>query len=346
MAGAQSGESGQDTVRNEMNGAAQAVVQAGVVHGNVVVGPSSEYLDIEVSCEPAGIEVMPNEVDFIGQWTAHERARLHVVADEYDWSRNQRPSDILEHRHMVSQRAIRDLRSREVYESYVEDYLVQSSEVLAQRFLLLLEDHERTSVQLVVSNPTDLHFRDVELRLWFEGPVRGLADDLRYTLPLRWPELPPVPAAPGTLSEDVFKHQLVMSPPKRIRESTRAEMAANGDDVLNGWSGRDLRRGIVVTFEKFSLRPKEELLLPAVPFKVLGSPGGCLVGRWDATADSARGRCEGELDLAVWPSSVNLAEIASPGPPSRNNASLLDALEAVTWAITGHPWPQPGSAHR
>ncbi|MET9634450.1 hypothetical protein ABZX92_44045 [Lentzea sp. NPDC006480] len=313
------------------------------MHGDIVVGPGSEYLDIEVSCDPAGIEVMPNEVDFIGHWIASERARLHAVADEYDWSRNQRPSDFLEHRHMVSQRALRDLRSREVYESHVEDYLVQSSEVLAERFLLLLEDDERTSVQLVVVNPTDLHFRDVELRLWFEGPVRGLADDLRYTLPSRWPELPPVPAAPGTLSEDVFKHQLVMSPPKRIRERTRAERAANGEDVLNGWSGRDLSRGIVVTFEKFSLRPREELLLPAVPLKVLVSPGGSLSGRWDATADPSRGRCEGELDLAVWPSSVNLVEVAEPGPPSQNNASVLDALGAVAWAIIGHPRPQAGS---
>ena len=210
MARAQSGGPGQDGVRNVMSGTAEVVVQAGHVHGDVVVSPGPEHLDIEVSCEPAEIEAMPNQLDLIYPWMDSERARLHALADGYDWSQNKRSLDFLDHQHEVRQGDIRDLRTREVYESYIEDYLAQAAEVLQQRALLHLENHEPACVQLVVSNPTDLHFRGVELRVWFEDSVRGLSDDLRYTLPLEWPRLPPVPAPPGTRAKDVFKHQLVM----------------------------------------------------------------------------------------------------------------------------------------
>ena len=319
-----------------MSGTAEVVVQAGHVHGDVVVSPGPEHLDIEVSCEPAEIEAMPNQLDLIYPWMDSERARLHALADGYDWSQNKRSLDFLDHQHEVRQGDIRDLRTREVYESYIEDYLAQAAEVLQQRALLHLENHEPACVQLVVSNPTDLHFRGVELRVWFEDSVRGLSDDLRYTLPLEWPRLPPVPAPPGTRAKDVFKHQLVMSPPQRIREVTREAAEAKGVEVLNGWSGRDLQSGFLVSVDKFSLRPGDERLLPAVPLKVLMLPNTTLTGRWDATADSARGRCSGDLELDVLSSTANLAEIAQPGPPSENNGSVMDVLLATATAFLGH----------
>lgn len=137
-------------------------------------------------------------------------------------------------------------------------------------------------------------------------------------------------------AKDVFNHQLVMSPPQRIREVTREAAAVKGEVVLNGWSGRDLPSGFLVSFDKFSLRPGEELLLPAVPLKVLMPPNTVLTGRWDATADSARGRCSGDLELEVFSSTANLAEIAQPGPPTENNGSVMDVLLAATTALLGH----------
>ena len=126
MARAQSGGPGQDGVRNVMSGTAEVVVQAGHVHGDVVVSPGPEHLDIEVSCEPAEIEAMPNQLDLIYPWMDSERARLHALADGYDWSQNKRSLDFLDHQHEVRQGDIRDLRTREVYESYIEDYLAQA----------------------------------------------------------------------------------------------------------------------------------------------------------------------------------------------------------------------------
>ena len=65
-------------------------------------------------------------------------------------------------------------------------------------------------------------------------------------------------------------------------------------------------------------------------------PNTTLTGRWDATADSARGRCSGDLELDVLSSTANLAEIAQPGPPSENNGSVMDVLLATATAFLGH----------
>lgn len=100
-----------------------------------------------------------------------------------------------------------------------------------------------------------------------------------------------------------------------LRRSSIHAAEAKGEDVLNGWSGCDLQRGILVTFDRFSLRPREELLLPAVPLKVLMLPKATLTGQWDATADSARGRRSGDLELEVFPTTANLAEASRRRKP-------------------------------
>lgn len=335
MAGAETGDPDQDRAQNVVNSVLGTVLQVRDVHGDVVVVPSPDRLAIEVSCEPAEIESMPSATALIESWLAAERTRLLASADTYDWSQNERLPGLLDLEYEVRP-GFRDLRTRETYESYVEEYLRQAEEVLEQRVLLLLEEHEGAGLQLVVSNVTDLHFHGVELRVWFGDEVLGLDDELRYDLPSNWPELPPVPAPPGASPTDVIEQQRVMSPPRRIKETTREALAARGEDVLDGWSGRDFQGGFVVDFERFDLRPGEDRLIPVVPLRVLASPGSVLHGEWDATADSARGKCSGDLELAVLPSTADLALIAEPGPPTRNNASAAEAIMAVATLFLMH----------
>ncbi|MEU0884149.1 hypothetical protein ABZ345_36635 [Lentzea sp. NPDC005914] len=161
MARAQTGEPGQDRAQNVVNRAFGMVLQVRDVHGNVVVNPGPDHLAIEVSSEPAEIESMPSAQVSVGSWLGAERVRLLACAEAYDWSQNERLPGLLDHQHEVRPGYFRDLRTREIYESYVEEYLRQAEEVLEQRALLLLEEHEGAGLQLVVSNVTDLHFRGV-----------------------------------------------------------------------------------------------------------------------------------------------------------------------------------------
>lgn len=49
-----------------------------------------------------------------------------------------------------------------------------------------------------------------------------------------------------------------------------------------------------------------------------------------------RGRCSGDLELDVFSSTANLAEIAQPGPRSENNGSVMDVLLVAATALLGH----------
>ncbi len=117
-------------------------------------------------------------------------------------------------------------------------------------------------------------------------------------------------------------------------ETTRG--AAADEDVLDGWSGSIHQPGFLVEFERFDLRPRQAIYLPAVPLEVLLMPGSVLSGHWDATADDADGQCTGELLLDVVPSTVDLAECLEPGPPTENNASGLDLVTMLAWGVAAH----------
>jgi hypothetical protein len=320
-------------VRNEMHGAAHNVVQAGSI-GQVNLGASAaaKRITVEVVHEPGTVEVRANDMDFIYPWVEAERSRLLALADDYEWPQNVRSGDWLDYHHLVRKNDFPDLRTRGMYEANVEDYLMQASQVFTERALLLIEDHLPSCVQLAVDNPTDLHFRGIAFRMWFERSARGFDDGLRYRLPLYWPELPAIPAAPGTRG-DYLTHRKVLSAPHRVIGKTRGHDADKGMDVLAGWSGEELEEGgIVVTFNHFDLRPRQRIYLPPVPVRVLVNPGSTLTGHWAATAEDANGECSGELVFAVTLSTVNLAELAEPGPPDEN---LLPPAELITMLAAG-----------
>lgn len=316
-----------------MHSAAHNVVQAGSIEQvNFGVTAPVKRIALETAQYSETIESHSNDLNFIYPWVESERTRLLALADDYDWSQNHRSGDWLDYHHLVQKNEFPDLRTRAVYESYVEDYLMQASQVFTERALLLIEDHLPACVQLTVDNPTDLHFRGIECRMWFEGPVRGFEDDLRYGLSRHWPELPPVPAAPGTRG-DFLTHRKVMSAPHRVVGKSRGHYADKGEDVLAGWSGEALEGGgIVVTFDHFDLRPKQRIRLPPVPLRVQLDPDSTLTGDWTATAEDADGECSGDLVYAVGPSTVDLSALAEPGPPGEN---LLPPAELITMLAAG-----------
>jgi hypothetical protein len=335
-------------IRNEVlsEGLTGQVFQARDVHGPVTIGSALESSRIEVSVEldQETIETAPPWQQYATRWIGIETAKLRSAADSYDWQENSLRKVV---RRSWSRRnpllkanltavaggglaaaggLAADRRTRRMYEEHVELFAEQAYRVFEQRALLQLEGHEGASLRMSVRNPTDFNFGDVAVRLRFDSPVLGFSDDLRRTLPSTRPELPRLPPPPGITSPArllLWAMFVLELPPDPV--VTRAMSGV--DPAAAGWSGHMHAGGFEVTYDQFSLRPREVRSLPPVPLTVLLSPGSELSGHWSATALSANGVAEGQFALPVVETSADLSELDRPGP----REDVPTAAEVRSW---------------
>lgn len=278
------------------------VVQAQAVHSMVINQASTpEGICLDVEHSMASIEREPRWLDF--------------ALDPFIFTRTAGPH------------TFPDRRPRAVYDAYVEHYLGLAFIVLEERAALLLEAHEPACVRLKVVNPTSAHFRDVELTARFTEPVRGFHDLLRGSLPTRWPALPSPPAMPG-MAGNMLQHVEVMASPSRGYSQCR-QRDDSDCSWMDGWSGAELEQGILITFDRFDIRPKGEYWLPYVPLKVPAEAGDRIHGEWSATADNVDGQSRGVIELEVVTSTVDLDELDVPGPPETNGVTFSGLAEVM-----------------
>lgn len=319
-------------VHNQFDGNAHSVVQAGSIRQVTVGYPAAtKRLALAVTWDRR-VEAAPEVDDIVRSYVETERARLVRQAEAYDWTQNPAASDLLPSMPVHGERRP-DRRSRQLYYEQVEDYLNRMTDVVVARRHLLVERHRPSCVELVVENPTDQHYRDIELGLWFPAPARGFDDEFRLGLPSSWPEWPVAPFAPGTERLETHNPR-TMAPLGLPAYRTRDADYRRGHDVLDGWSAESDADGTTISFAPFDIRPRRTVRLGPVPLDIPAAAGACVEGVWTATAGDADGACSEALVLEIENSTVDLAELWEPGPPTSRPPSLgVTVAELATlWA--------------
>ena len=285
-----------NTVNGDVHG---LVMQVGKVGGDVNMTSDRSELELVVTCARPAVEIEPAWCEHAVAWAEGVRETYAKLADAHDWTKRVplgTPWNMGLVLHYTTPLSL-DRRSREEYERHVEYYLSRTAEVMRQRAFLWLERHEPAAIEVVVRNPTDRNFAEVELELHIEGDVHGFDEAIQASLPEKWPKLPPRPAAPNAMLSRV-RYQMG----KLRGDSGRTERAG-------GWSTVNGERNVLIRFVPFDLRPGKTHTLPLVPLVVRSAVGSVLVAKWSATATNADGQVTGTFELQIDASTLDVGGI-------------------------------------
>ena len=210
----------------------------------------------------------------------------------------------------IGRQVIPDERTEEQYAEEISDYLERAKAAFIDRAVWAMYRHEGSKARLRVENPTDLGLSAVRLRVHLAGDVLSYSEALLHVAQTERAAFPRKPKPLGTPTiKDSIRDMLanlgnyrpyipnLYLPPAGSQGAT-----GPGYTVTDGGS-------IDIEYDEFDLRPGDNLPLPAVPVLIRVRDGASLVVTWDATAHGSRGRLQGEFELAVVSSTLDLTSI-------------------------------------
>ena len=181
-----------------------------------------------------------------------------------------------------------DRRTEEAYRKEVECYLTECRDALRKAERVLYASEGLGLIQLVLVNPTEHTFHDVEVQLYLPGDIRAFADKP----PRRRVRMPSVPERPRPFGQREPSWEFAHSTELIGLRSTPLVPSVPTLHIDNSGSAR-------LTFPPVLLRSGSKVMLDRVHLLTTEPESSTVRGTWEATATDADGPYRGSLDIHV-----------------------------------------------
>ncbi|SCL26209.1 Putative DNA-binding domain-containing protein [Micromonospora rhizosphaerae] len=260
-------------------------------------------LQLFVAAIPSTVEEAADIQGTVSRWVDERRPGL--LAARYHSGRREPGIDLVGARGGLLGQQVPDSRTEEQYAEEVEQFLHDAEEALVHRGAWDLLRHEPASLNVTVTNPTDVGFVGVRLEVHVSGQVKSYSEELVEALE---DDRPNVPRAPKPFGTPTFRSPIQLSGFNFGSYIPSPVYPSPGPSYTVRDTG-----SVTIEYDDFELRAEETKTLELVPLLVHEKPGTTLTATWSATADGIRGRITGEFAITVAPSTLSLENLADEG---------------------------------
>ncbi|MEU6204119.1 RNA-binding domain-containing protein [Micromonospora musae] len=253
-------------------------------------------LQLAVAAIPSTVEEAADISGAVSRWVDERRPAL--LAARYRSGRRESSIDLVGVRGGLLGQQVPDGRTEEQYAEEVEQFLHDAEEALVLRGAWDLFRHEPASLNVTVTNPTDVGFVGVRLEVHVPGRVKCYPEELVENLE---GDRPDAPRAPKPLGTPTFRSPMQLNVGNIGSYIPTSLYPGPGPSYIARDTG-----SVTIEYDDFELRAEETKTMELVPLLMHEEPDTRLTATWSATAAGMRGRIAGEFTITVSPSTLDL----------------------------------------